>query len=138
MIVSFFNNIENEGVASLEISFFEKTLKLEAFIDSGNLAKDPMDMSPVLFLKQEVAAQLLPLEVINLKDPDRLDRRVRKRIRLIPITSDGRAKVLIGVKADCVKLIKNGSEEELSLTIAIDKEDGDYGGYYALLPSAVL
>ena len=76
MIVSFFSNLECEGSVKCEIRFFDKSVQTEAFVDSGNLAIDPMDMRPVLFIKKEVAQKLFPESVIELKDPDSLDKAV--------------------------------------------------------------
>ena len=138
MIVSFFSNIESEGSVEIEIDFLGNKKRLEAFIDSGNLALDPMDMTPVLLIKKDYVEGLLPKNIIELSDPDQLDKHVRRRIRLIPITRGGSTHVLTGVKADSVKIISDGRAEEISVTVAIDKEGGTYGGFSALMPSAAL
>ena len=138
MLVSFFSNIESEGSAELEITFLGQTKTISAFIDSGNFAKDPMDLSPVILIKKEVAKSILPENIIELSNIDRLDRCVKKRIRLIPITRGESTHVLVGVKPDAVKIKSKGKCEELRVTLAIDKEGGSYGGYMALMPSAAL
>lgn len=138
MIVSLFSNIESEGSVDVEISFLENKSVVSAFIDSGNLAMDPMDMKPVLFIKKDIAKSILPENIINLCDIDSLDRNVKKRIRLIPVTRGGQTHVMIGVKADSVRVVTDGKSEEISVTVAIDKEGGSFGGYMALMPSAAL
>ena len=138
MLVSLFSNVESEGSVEVEISYFENTAVVSAFIDSGNLAVDPMDMSPVLLLKKDVAKQILPENIIELCDIDSLDRSVKKRIRLIPVTRGDSTHVCVGVKVDNVKIIKDNKSEDISVTLAIDKEGGDFGGYMALMPSAAL
>ena len=138
MIVSFFSNIESEGSVKLIIDFCGRTLTVEAFIDSGNLATDPMDMRPVLFLKEAIAAELFPDELIEMKNPDLLERDVRKRIRLIPVSFGGVTKVLTGVRPDSVRTVGEGRQDEISVTVAIDREGGNYGGFNALVPSAAL
>ena len=138
MIVSFFSNIESEGNVEIEITFCNKSIRLEAFVDSGNLAMDPMDMRPVLFIKSNVAADIFPENVISLRDPDSLDRSVRKRIRLIPVSRSGATHVLTGVRVDRVSIITKDRREEIGVTVAIDKDEGSFGGYDALLPSAVV
>lgn len=138
MLVSFFSNIESEGSVEIEISFLDKNKKITAFIDSGNLAVDPMDMSPVLLLKKDVAKDILPENIINLCDIDMLERGIKKRIRLIPISRGGETHVLVGVKADSVRIVKDDINEELFVTVAIDKEGGTFGGFMALMPSAAL
>lgn len=138
MMVSFFSNIESEGHVDVEISFLDKCEVVSAFIDSGNLAKDPMDMCPVLLIKREIAKKLLPANIIDLCDIDAMDRSMKKRIRLVPISRGGSTHVLVGVKPDQVRIRNNDRYEELSVTLAIDKEGGTYGGFMALMPSAAL
>lgn len=138
MLVSFFSNIESEGSVVLELSFLDKKTTVSAFVDSGNLCKDPMDLSPVILVKKDVARSILPNNIIELCDIDSLDRAVKKRIRLIPVTRGGETHVLVGVKMDSVKAVMGEKAEVLRVTIAIDKEGGSYGGFKALLPSAAL
>lgn len=138
MLVSLFSNVESEESVDLEISFLNKTAIVSAFVDSGNLAVDPMDMSPVLLIKKDLADSILPKNIEQICDIDSLDRSVKKRIRLIPISRGGETHVLVGVKADSVKIIKNNITEEICVTLAIDKEGGTFGGFKALMPSAAL
>ena len=138
MLVSLFTNVETEESVDLEIRFLNKTAIVSAFVDSGNLAVDPMDMTPVLLIKKEIAEGILPVNIDQICDIDSLDRQIKKRIRLIPISRGGETYVLVGVKVDSVKIIKGDFAEEIAVTLAIDKEGGTYGGYKALMPSAAL
>ena len=97
-----------------------------------------MDMSPVFLIKKEIAKSILPENIIELSDIDSLDRSIKKRIRLIPVTLGGATHVLTGVKADRVCVLKDGNNEEINVTVAIDKEGGSYGGFSGLIPSAAL
>ena len=138
MFVSLFSNVESESSARVEITFMDNTAVVSAFIDSGNLAIDPMDMSPVLLIKKDIAKSILPENIIDLSGIDTLDRSIKKRIRLIPVSRGGETHMFVGVKADAVRLIDGDTSEELRVTLAIDKEGGDFGGYKALMPSAAL
>ena len=138
MIVSFFSNIAYEGVVKLEISLFDEKITAEAFVDSGNLAVDPMDLQPILFVKEELARKFIPEAIVELRDPDILDRNARRKIRLIPVSRGEITHVLTGVKPDCVKVIDGEKKQVISVTVAIDKEKGTYGGYLALIPSGVV
>jgi hypothetical protein len=138
MIVSFFLSNESEDSVELEISFLDYKTRISAFVDSGNLAIDPMDMSPVLFIKENIAETILPKNIINLSDIDSLDRNTKKKIRLIPITRSGATHMLVGVKADSVYVICGDKKEEVRVTVAVDKEGGTFGGFSALMPSAAL
>ncbi len=138
MIVSFFSNIEGEDSVEIEVCFCGKTLRTEAFVDSGNLAIDPMDMRPVMLIKESAARDLFPESVVSLRDPDLLSREERRRIRLIPISRGGTTHVLTGVRTDGVCVVMDGALEPISVTVAIDKEEGSYGGFDVLVPSAVI
>ena len=122
----------------LEICFLGQAVRTEALVDSGNLAIDPMDMRPVMLLKRRLAEEFLPQGVLHLSDPDLLDRDIRRRIRLIPVSRGGVTHVLVGVRADKVSVISDEGEQEVSVTLAIDREEGSFGGFDALMPSAAL
>ena len=134
MIISFFSHVESEGSVKIRIEINDKSVICEAFVDSGNMATDPMDMRPVLIIKPTLAKGLLPDNVINLSDVDNIEKSMRRRIRLIPISTAGGVRVLTGVRPDRVFVISEKSEEEIFVTLAIDKEGGDFGGYQALMP----
>lgn len=138
MIVAFFSSNGSTKSRELEIEISGKSIRAEAFVDSGNLAIDPMDMSPVMLIKKRLAEELLPSEVTELSDPDKLTQDMRKRIRLIPVSMGGRTRVLTGVRVDKVRVIGDGESSEIVATLAIDKEGGDFGGYELLVPSAAL
>ena len=138
MIVTMFSSHESEGSVLLEIVFMDKSIRVEAFVDSGNLAIDPMDMHPVMFLKPIEAKKLIPESVIELCDPDLIEPGIRRRIRLIPITRGNSTHVLTGIRPDRVSVIREGREEEITVTLAIDKEGGSFGGYEALVPASTL
>ena len=136
MFVSVFSSSSAERHVLTEINFLGKSIRLDAFVDSGNLAVDPMDMRPVLIIKEGCARELFSNDIIELRDPDILPREVRRRIRLLPISRGGQTHVLVGIRVDSV-FVGEG-REEISVTVAIDKEGGDFGGYYALMPSAAI
>ena len=131
-------NYNSSGSVNLEIKYFDKTVRTDAFVDTGNLAVDPMDMSPILFVKKNIASQLLPPEMIDLRDPDLLSKNDRKRVRLIPVSMEGKTCVVTGFKADSVTVNGTNRSELIKVTVAIDKEGESYGGYYALMPAVAL
>ncbi len=122
----------------LRIEIEGKCEELDALVDSGNLVRDPMNMCPVLFVKKAAAKRLLPMNVVELSNIDGLGGHFRKRIRLIPVTRNGKTHVMTGVRTDKVSIIGPDGEDEVMVTLAIDKEEGSFGGYDALLPSSVM
>lgn len=138
MIVAFFAGRVDFGAVTVKIKVLEKCYEGEGLTDSGNLAVDPMDESPVILIKEDVAKKLLPEEMIELCDPDRLEIGLRKRIRLIPISTVNGTRVLLGVKPNGVWIKQGEKYEEIRATIAIDREGGDFGGYGVLIPAAAV
>lgn len=139
ILIMVFNNSINEKSARIYFKVADKTLELDALVDSGNLVKDPMNMNPVLFLKKIAASSIFPTEVIELSDIDNLENSYRKRIRLIPVTRNGETHVMTGVRVDEVAIYNNdGKREAINATIVIDKEGGTFGGFEALVPYAAV
>jgi hypothetical protein len=135
ILIMVFTNSISEKSARMYIKIDDKTLELDALVDSGNLVKDPMNMNPVMFLKSGVANAIFPLEIMELCDIDKLDSNYKKRIRLIPVTRHGETHVITGVKVDEISAYnKRGKREALNVTVAIDKEGGTFGGFDALIP----
>ena len=134
LFIMMFSGATNEKSVDLVINIVGRRLEIEALIDTGNLVKDPMNMNPVIFIKKAYAERIFPKEVLELSHLDDLPLEYRKRIRLIPVTRGGRTHVMTGVKVDSVIMHREKSEEPLDATIVIDKEEGTYGGYFALAP----
>ena len=139
VLIMVFSNTLNEKCVRLYIKMEDKTLELEALIDTGNLVRDPMNMSPVIFLKPMAASAIFPQQVIDLSEIDKLSSGYKKRIRLVPVTRGGETHVMTGVRVDKVAVYNStGKAEEITATIVIDKEGGTYGGYEALMPYAAI
>ena len=138
MFVALFSSNGTERAVRIRIRFLDRTVSTEALIDSGNLAIDPMDMRPVLIIKKEVARCIFPESVVELSDPDAIDPIVRKRIRLIPVSRLGHTHLLTGVRADEVAVISESGLDRVAVTVAIDKDEGDFCGYSALMPLSAI
>ena len=134
LFIMMFSNSINQKSARILIEIGDKSLGLDAMIDTGNLVKDPMNMNPVIFIKKSFAEKILPSEVIDLSNLDSLTPDFRKRIRLVPVTRNSQTHVMTGVRVDRVMVFNGNSKEDINATIVIDKEEGTFGGYYALAP----
>ncbi len=108
-----------------------------ALVDSGNLLRDPMDGSAVVLIKPCVARRLLPPAFLN-EDVSALSEEYQKRLRLIPVRMVGVQRILFGIRPDSFFILKGKTKEPARVMIAYDKEEGDYGGYAVLIPSAVV
>ena len=118
---------------SIKIVFYGKSVTATALIDSGNLATDPMSASPVVFVKSELMESLIGCRG-NLMLSD--DPKIKTRFRLIPVSGMGGERLFTGLRCDKLILENHGTEIP-DVVIALDEEKGSYGGYKALLPSAI-
>ena len=134
MLITVMNTAKIDTIVEVEMQFMGNGCSVEALIDTGNLAIDPLGMKPVLIIKKELASRFISRDIINLSDIDSLDCKAKKRIRLIPLTKEGATHVYVGFVPDDVKVRRNGREYSVDVTIAIDKEGGDFGGFLALMP----
>ena len=134
LFIMMFSDSMNNKSTRLLIKLADKTLEVDALIDTGNLVKDPMNMNPVIFLKRNCAENIIPSAIIDLTDVDSLSIDYRKRIRLIPVTRKDHTHVMTGIRVDKVVIYNERKREEIDATIVIDKEEGTYGGFYALAP----
>ncbi len=134
MMITVLKNGRIETKIVFEIKFLGKTCSSEAMIDTGNLAIDPLGMKPVFIIKEELAKTFLSENVINLTDVDHIEKNIKKKIRLIPLSKDGATHMYVGIVPDEVTVIHKGKKEFIDVTIAIDKEGGDFGGFMALMP----
>ncbi len=137
LVGAFFLNSKSEKMAVLEVRVGNKTGKIEALVDSGNLALDPFDKSPVMLIVLKEVRRFINIPD-NIEAYDQLTADLKKKIRIIPISDGRKTRILYGIKADGIYYIKGNKKEELKLTIAIDTETRDYGGYFALLPLSAL
>lgn len=138
IVLMVFGSTENKSNVRVKIEIEGKSIVAEALVDSGNLVKDPMNMFPVMFVKRELAEKIIPKCIIDLTDIDGLGGSYRKRIRLVPVTRNGITHVMIGLRADKVALLNDSGDDEVNVTVAIDKEKGSFGGYNVLVPSSIL
>lgn len=138
LVIMLFTGERSIRSAEIEIEVEGNKASAEALVDSGNLVCDPMNMCPVIFIKPSLACKILPRNIIELSGLDNLSEGYRKRIRLIPVSRNGSTHVMTGIRVDRVSVKWEQHKEEVDATVAIDKEDGDFGGYEALVPASAL
>ena len=132
------------GTVFVDMSFEGKCISFEAFCDTGNMAKDPLDLSPVIFVKRTVIEPVLPhnlLSALNFEEElASLDYGIKKKIRMLPVKRVDKTGIMLSIKPDSISIARkeNGKRAKIRATVAIDNEGGTYGGYYGLIPSAAI
>lgn len=122
-----------ERNTSVKIVFYGEQISATALIDTGNLATDPMSSKPVVFVKKELMSPLLGGygDLSRCDDP-----KIKIRFRLIPIKGMGGERLLVGLRCDRLLIGKNEVAVE-NVVIALDEDEGSYGGHKVLMPSAI-
>lgn len=132
LLLLIFEGTESEKNAEVEICIFGKTETVCALVDSGNLLTDPFSGAPVIIAKRGKVNLLKAYgEILRSEDNE-----IKKRLRLIPAKGIGSEKILVGIRSDYVSL-KNSKNRYNDIVIAIDEEEGSFGGYAALIPSSI-
>lgn len=132
-----FDGARSERSVTVRIELLGEKIECTSLVDSGNLARDPMDSSPVIFLKRACAEGLFPEGIPEL-DGGTVPEKYKRYVRLIPINCGGVCKIVYGVRPDRVSVMLGKKEERINVTVAIDNEGGAYGGYEALMPVSAL
>ncbi len=138
IVKALFSHTFTEKNAKIEITLMGKTTVVEGLIDSGNLLVDPVDSTPVMLIKKEKIKKVFPLLAADLTQISLVNNVRAFKMRLIPVRIDGKSRVLVGAKPERAYFINKGKKERIELTIAIDSQEGSYGGYFALIPLATV
>ena len=138
LVSSIFQNSSSERVAHLCISYKGVKTEFDALVDSGNLARDPFDKTPVTLISPRLSEKIFGIDAIALYEPEKAGVDARKRIRIIPVVLGGESSVLYGMRVDEIYLVKGKKQECVHTILAINKGVDNYGGYSALVPLTVL
>ena len=138
LVIMCFGNAASRKSIKLFVEYGGKTNQLDALVDSGNLAVDPFNKTPVMLVGKAVGNKIFGELCDDLSALDSLEVSLKKRIRIIPVSFGSEKRILYGIKPDLVYVEKKKLREHISLIIAIDKEGGNYGGYNALVPLSAL
>ena len=122
----------NEKNVELQICFLGSCVKLSALADSGNLATDPMTLKPVVFVKENACIWLKKIgDPLKTNNP-----LIKSRVRVIPIKTVGGTRLLTALRVDYLEITDTKTIIKDAI-IAIDEEEGSYGGYTALVPMSI-
>lgn len=137
LVTASFVHTKSERSVSLVFEYRNNSTTFDALVDSGNLAVDPFDRTPVMFVKGDFAKKLFGSDVVSGSFKTE-DIEIKKRLRIIPAAFGAENRIIYGLKCDSLYLLGKNGREKLSVVIAIDNVGKDYGGYFALMPISAL
>ena len=129
----------------IEIELNGKKIETRAMIDTGNLLKEPITNTPVIVMEHTLLYECIPKEILdNLENilggdfekiPEEIKKEYISRLKLIPFSSLGKQNgMLVGIKADNVKIIEEQEYEKKNVIIGIyNKSFTKRGEYRALI-----
>lgn len=118
---------KEEMIYKLKIKINDKTVEVNALLDTGNKLKDPITLVPVIVIEKQKLYNFLPEEILeNIDkiiggDSDKLieeNIKYMSKFRVIPYNSIGKQNgLMLGFKADEVKTIIDEEERTIKNTI---------------------
>ena len=131
-------------IYNIEIHIKEKTLKLKAMLDTGNMLKDPISRMPVIVVAKEELYSILPEKLLD--NIDKLiggeaenlleqveEKEIFTRFRMIPFSSVGRQNgIMLGFKSDQV-VIEKEDETQMKNNVIIGIFNQNFGKNYSAL-----
>ena len=137
-LVALFSFSSSNRTVEVDLRMNGRRVVADALVDTGNLARDPLDMRAVALVGKAIAGQLLGEESASLKSPETLEANVKKRIRLIPVAFGKHRRLLMGFRPDAVYVKTNKGREEIDIVVAIDEDGGRYGDAEILMPAVAI
>ena len=118
----------------------DRTARLSALVDSGNMLCDPLSGKPCIVLSQKAAERLVPTDVMQMAlhgDPRaaKLSGRSARRIRMIPADTVGGHRLLIGYRADKITVEAERGAHAVEALLVIGGGEDEYCGHAALIPA---
>lgn len=102
---------KKDMLCDLEISINNQTKKLKAYVDSGNMLKEPITNIPVIIVEKEKIKNLVNIDLEKILGGDNQNIE-NLNFRIIPFNSIGKQNgMLIGIKPDFVKVIFDDNEK---------------------------
>ena len=118
---------KEERIYKLKIKINDKTVEVNALLDTGNKLKDPITLVPVIVIEKQKLYNFLPEEILeNIDkiiggDSNKLieeNIKYMSKFRVIPYNSIGKQNgLMLGFKADEVKIIIDEEERTIKNTI---------------------
>ena len=107
----------------VEVELNNKIIKTRAMIDTGNLLKEPITNTPVIVVEHTLLYECVPKEILDnlesilggelVKIPEKVRNEYISKLKLIPFASLGKQNgMLVGIKADSLKIIQDDQEKE--------------------------
>ena len=143
---------KKDMIYNIEVSINGLSVNIKALLDTGNLLKDPITGFPVIVIERNKLYSVIPEQILNNIDKiigGETDELIQNeeflnyisKFRMIPFSSLGKQNgLLLGIKADSIKIILDERKENVSNVIIgiYDKSFTKNGMYSGILGLEIL
>ena len=137
---------KKDMIYDIEVTLDNKSAKIKALLDTGNLLKDPITGYPVIVVEKASLRKIIPSNILNNSEKiiggdiselicDSEFSKTISRFRVIPFSSLGKQNgLLLGIKPDSVNIKLDEKTEKLNNVIVgiYDKSFTKNGAYTAI------
>jgi len=134
----FFRRRSTERYVELEVRYGDKTKKISAFVDSGNLLCEPISGKSCVIIDTKEAEGFLPGEILSAAARGGVTLLASdahaKNIRLVPATSATGESLLVALRVDKMRIDAGNGMYEIDALLALTSLEGKG----ALVPATLL
>ena len=136
---------KKDMIYDIEVTLDNKSAKIKALLDTGNLLKDPITGYPVIVVEKASLRKIIPSNILNNSEKiiggdiselicDSEFSKTISRFRVIPFSSLGKQNgLLLGIKPDSVNIKLDEKEKLNNVIVGIyDKSFTKNGAYTAI------
>ncbi len=131
--------------AEVELTYGNKSVRLFAMTDSGNLLCDPISGKPCIIVDVKAISPILPQAVKNAarspSDTSLLDsilQKDKRRIVLVPTLTASGESILLGIRLDCIRIIDKERSYVADAIVALSSASISANEKKALIPSCLM
>lgn len=113
--------------AEITLQIYDKTIKLNALIDSGHTLTDPLSDSQIIFIDKKKFSEIISSEQL-----------VKQRIRLIPVSTVSDSNLIEGIRCDTAEVFVGKQKFVLTNPIVLPANKNLGDTYNALISKSAI
>jgi sigma-E processing peptidase SpoIIGA len=133
LAVSLLSSAQSEKTVELIIKIQQTEHRIDCLVDSGNLACDPIDKSPAVFINKKRFENVFG----QIGQIGQIAEKYKSLFRIIPVKSKNNTEIYYGLRYDDVYMRQGKRLEKVKAVLVIGDEES-YGGYDALFPMSLI
>lgn len=135
-----FKRKSSRPIGQVEIAYGQKSAKLKALCDSGNMLTEPISSKPCIVAQSSEIKKILPCGLVGMIErgsAEGLSVRDVRRVRVVPTQTVSGGGILYAVRVDRVRLNMGKGWVDVDAYIALCELEKGAEGAQALVPSSL-